>query len=138
MSNRVFEWFSKNDSLYIGTDPKVKNDDFLKVILASMEEEKDRACLTLALEEFEKTTLIKSRVSKNGVYYFLVKPFQAYEQTVQIDSNLAKGIADFINLACEQQKDLTDFCDSSKINSRDIKNLFFLAAHYASKNGVEK
>lgn len=135
-SNKLFRWFSENDSIFLAkSSENMPKDDFLKFVTVSDNEDRDRECIKLSLKEFEKTGTVRSSETQQGFFWFLSKPFSSYDQNVTIDSNLAISIADFINNFCESVDNKEDYCDPLEIKCKDIRNILLIAIHI---NGINK
>ena len=89
-SNKLFEWFSENDSVNVERD-------FLKILPEEKKSTENVACLSAALQDFEKSELVKC----NNDYWILKKPFSSFEQSVKISPQLALSIAHLVNGFCE-------------------------------------
>lgn len=133
VENLIFGWFSENDCLIISKDIDNPKDDFKKLILLSVDKNKELALLKCALEEYEKSGILKKSEDETRYFWFLKKPFSSYEQTIVIEPAVASMVSKVINHFCESTNDKTDLCDPQKITNKDIKNLCFLITHFSSK-----
>lgn len=123
-SNKLFVWFSENESVNIDSfsdkESFFGDKKFSKV---------DVAALVGALEEFEKMDIIKKVTVEGETIYILQKAFGAFEQTVKLSTNTCGGIAELINGFCDLIKNDTDGSDSKNITEKDIKNLVSIATN---------
>ena len=121
-SERLFTWFAENDYFVI-------DEAFLQVNPISYTVEKDKGVFELALKDLEQNELISSVDVEDKTCWVLKKPFTAYEQTVTLSPPVAMGLAQVINAACDEFGDDTDYCDPSRVDERDIRNLLLLYGH---------
>ena len=127
-SNKLFEWFSENDSVNIERD-------FSKILPEEEKNKENIACLTSALQDFEVGELIKY----NNDYWILKKPFSSFEQSTKISPALALSIAHLVNGFCEVIGTDTDYCDPSNIEEKDINNIVLICTHLLDSNtGLDK
>lgn len=134
-TSKLFTFLKTQDSIFLPfLAPKNKKDDFSKImgIFDPETEEKDRECLILALEELEKTFILKKTKDKN--LWFLQRPIEAYEQSVTLDYQTIISISAIINKFCDTIGDSADKCDPSNIQLKDIKNILAIAIHLAEKS----
>ena len=134
VTNKLFEWFSDNDSFVI-------EDDFNKVILISDSRERDIAATELALKSLEESNLIQKKTIKEKEYWILSRPFGQYEQTVSVSAVIASGIAETINQFCDLIEDQTDRCDPTLITEKDIRNILIVSNYWRTsclKDSEEK
>ena len=117
-SNKLFEWFSENDSVNVERD-------FLKILPEEKKSTENVACLSAALQDFEKSELVKC----NNDYWILKKPFSSFEQSVKISPQLALSIAHLVNGFCEVVGNDLDYCDASDITEKDINNVIVISTH---------
>ena len=117
-SNKLFEWFSENDSVNIKRD-------FSKILPDEEQSEENVACLTAALQDFATNEHIKY----NNNYWILKKPFSSFEQSVALNPATALSIAHLINGFCEVVGDNLDYCDASNITEKDINNVIIISTH---------
>jgi hypothetical protein len=121
-SEVLFKWFAENDYFEM-------EEDFLQVNPITETKEKDKAALSLALEELERNDLVGSKETEGKTCWILKKPFAAYEQSVTITPPTALGLSQIVNSACESIGDDTDLCDPANIAEKDIRSLLLLYAH---------
>ena len=121
-SERLFEWFSENDYF-------VLSEDFARVNPISDSVEKDKAVFVLALADLVSNDLVSSGELENEICWILKKPFTAYEQNVPLSPPVAMALSQLINSACDEFGDDTDYCSSSNIQEKDIRNLILLYNH---------
>lgn len=121
--------FSKNHSFEMSSD-------FKKVCLISENEEADKACVLIALEDLEKSDILKSKIVHEKRYFILNKPLSSFEQTVAMKAHIADLVAKKINSFCKMINDDTDLCDPASINENDLKNLVYIINWY--ENQLEK
>jgi len=124
---KLYTWFQKNESV-------VLDRDFQKIVLISTNEEEDYACFIAALKDLEGQGMVSRETRKDTEYWILKQPFSSFEQSVKINSHLAKQIAEEINNFCDQIQDHTDQCDVSSITERDIGNIVFM--YQTAKNSL--
>jgi hypothetical protein len=134
-SNKLFDWFSKKDHFMLVSKLKAdsKENHLNELLLVSDDLETDRVCVQGALEHFEELGFVKHIKTENKDYWILKKPFDTYEQTVAIDPALANSISQIINDFNDSIKDKTDYCDASKLSTKDIRNLVIIAIHLIGK-----
>ena len=125
-SGLLFTWFSNNDTLEL-------EENFKDLVLISGNKKKDRAAIICALEEFEGSNMVKSQEVEGKRYWILRRSFNAYEQTVEVNADLASGISMALNEFCEAIEDKTDYCDPSNLTSKDIHNLLLIYRHVQNK-----
>lgn len=117
-SNKLFEWFSENDSVNIERD-------FSKILPEEEKNKENIACLTIALEDFEGGELIK----QSNDYWILRKPFSSFEQSVKVSPALSLSVAHLVNGFCEVAGSNSDYCDASDINEKDLNNVVLICTH---------
>ena len=122
-SSKLFEWFSNNDYFEL-------NDHFMKLVLVSLDEEPDRAAVLGALNELIKMELIVSQEVGDKTYYVLKKSLEAFDQSLSVDHQTAKIMADTINLFCDRVGDKTDYCDVKDLSVKDLRNVIFICRHF--------
>ena len=122
-SLRLYEWFSENDTVVMPTD-------FKQLVLISEHESRDKACFLAALKDLEKQQMVVREEQDGIVFWILKQPFASFEQDVKIGAHICKGIAEEINLFCENIQDDTDKCDITNITEKDIMNLILINQHY--------
>jgi hypothetical protein len=119
-SNKLIEWFSKNDSFNI-------RDNFVSLF---PEYDKDRseidktllkASLSCALIELEKRDLLRSIEIGRQRCYILVRPMESIEQNVSISYNTAIAISEIIKQASERYDNKSFTPDSTNITEKDIR-----------------
>lgn len=126
-TSHLFNWFAENDCFCF-------ENNFKDLIFVTNNIEEDKACFLCALEDLEKTDLVRSSEVKGKKYWTLKKSFDAYGQTVTITHLVANRVATIINTFCETIDDRTDECDPKGITENDIKNLTFICEHFAKSN----
>ena len=122
----LWRHFSKNHSFEMSSD-------FRKVCPISENEEVDRACILIALEDLEKSEILKSKIVHEKRYFILSKSLSSFEQTFTISAHIADLIAKKINLFCKMINDDTDLCDPVSINEKDLKNLVYIISWYENQ-----
>tara|TARA_Y100001963_G_scaffold87852_1_gene121367 strand:+ start:3342 stop:3767 length:426 start_codon:yes stop_codon:yes gene_type:complete len=133
-TNKLFVWFTENDSFCI-------EDDFKKVILLSESEERDLAAVELSLESLEKMEFISHKTINNKKYWILHKPISQFESNVAIPAQLGIAISESINEFCDIINDDRDKCDATDIKEKDIQNLLFMYNHakkLVGESGLEE
>jgi hypothetical protein len=113
---KLYEWFEGNDCFDC-------EKHFKKIFLISEEEEADRGLLRVALKKLESQGVISGIEVKEKSLYFLNKPLDSVDQSVEIDRSTALKIAKVINKFCEDIDDHKDVADPSKIRTKDILHL---------------
>lgn len=123
-SNKLFMWFSENESMNIDSfsdkESFFEDKKFSKVNVAA---------LIGALEDFEKMEIIKKITVENETIYILQKSFNSFEQTIKLSVNTCGNIAELINGFCDILKNETDKSDPKNITEKDIKNLATITAN---------
>jgi len=119
--NKLLEHFHKKDSFNM-------EDDYASLMKISETPEEDKAAYVLALEEMEKTDIIKCFTSGKRKIFLLKKPLNSFDQNINVGGYTCNMIAKVINDFCEKVKDKRDYCDPRSINEKDIRNLLFLAS----------
>ena len=123
-SLKLYEWFSSNDSFCL-------EQDFLKLVIVSGDEERDKASILCALKNLEKYEIIQSqevdyKKQKRRVWV-LERPLERMPQKVEIDYELAITIAHVVNDAAEKYNVKESVCDAGNITANNIKDLIVLA-----------
>ena len=125
-SGKLFKWFSEHESFEIDRD-------FIKLVMVSDNEERDKTAVLCSLAEFEKSQMIGSQIINDKKHWVLRKAFSSYEQSVEIQSDLALAVSLALNEFCEAIEDDTDRCDPLNLSARDIQNLVLIYRHIQSK-----
>lgn len=125
-ANKLLEYFSKNESFSL-------EENYKDIILISDNPEETKIAFILALEDLEKSDLIKGHQIGKRKIYILKKPLNSYDQTVSLGGFTCNMIAQVINDFCDQIKDKKDYCDAKSISEKDIRNLIFLASMFNKK-----
>lgn len=120
-ANKLLEYFSTKDSFSM-------EENYKDIILISEDPDNDKITFALALEDLEKTEIIKGHTQGKKKVYILKKPLNSYTQGVNIDGFTCNMIAKIINDFCDKIKDKKDYCDAKNINEKDIRNLIFLVS----------
>lgn len=132
-TNKIWDYFSKNDVI---VQTSYGQDDISKALLIVSDDiSKERAAALCALNDLEKAEVV-SRFhieEENKTLWILKRPFASFNQTVEVEPNLAIAISQIINQFCESIEDKTDTCDSTHLTGKDIKNLYLISIHLASK-----
>ena len=102
----------------------------MKLVLVSLDEEPDRAAVLGALNELIKMELIVSQEVGDKTYYVLKKSLEAFDQSLSVDHQTAKIMADTINLFCDRVGDKTDYCDVKDLSVKDLRNVIFICRHF--------
>jgi len=147
-SNVLFEWFATNDSF-------VMERDFINAMSKSgntnlENTEVDKVALELALESLVEQTMVgtkekettrgtgKSKEKETTSYYVLQRPYDAWQQNVELGPMTAKYIAAEINSFCEMLDDNSDTCDGSRVAEKDLRNLVHIINFWRGKSmGVD-
>jgi hypothetical protein len=77
--------------------------------------------------------MIGSKEVNEKTQWILRKPFSAYEQTIEVQAELATAISLALNEFCDAIGDNTDMCDPSNLTPKDIQNLVIIYRHVQSK-----
>jgi len=125
-ANKLLEYFAKNVSFSL-------EENYKDLILISENPDETKIAFILALEDLEKSDLIKSHQIGKKRIYILKKPLNSYDQNLSLSGFTCNLIAQVINDFCEQIKDKKDYCDAKNISEKDIRNLIFLASMTTSK-----
>jgi hypothetical protein len=108
--------------------------DYKTIVGASIDENEEKAALTCALEELEKTEVLKSTSLKNKKYWVLYRPLESFSQSLEINYLIAAGISSVINHVCEIVENEADKADATNITEKDIQNLIFIASKVSEEN----
>jgi len=125
--NKLIEHFLKKDSFNI-------EEDYANIMTISETPEEDKMCFLLALEDMEKTDIVKCFQSGKKRTYILKKPLISYDQNITLSGLTASMMSKVINDFCDKIKDKRDYCDPRNITEKDIRNLMFIA----SMNGIQE
>jgi hypothetical protein len=142
-SNVLFEWFGTNDSF-------VMERDFVNALTKSgyklENSEVDKIALELALQSLVESSMLgtltkeesvgagKSKEKQGVDYWVLQRPYDAWQQNLELTPMTAKYIAGEINSFCEMLDDKSDMADSSRINEKDLRNLIHIINFWRSKS----
>jgi hypothetical protein len=113
----LFLWFERQGSFSLERDVSK-----LLLITDSGDEEK-KACVLAALRDFTDAGMIRCGTYEDVEYYFLVRPFEAMEQNIQLNSQTARCVSTCINNFCDVLQDHRDRCDPTNITEKDVFNL---------------
>lgn len=130
-SNELFKWFEKNSCFRI--NKKAEKDDFNKLILVTEDKKLAKLIIEKALEDYEKDNVVKKIETPDFNYWVLIKPFDAYQQTVTLDPKTAMAIATVVNNYCDNVKDEGNKCVSSNIQQKDIQILLSITLHLSNQ-----
>lgn len=125
-TSKLYIWFTKNDFFC--------EEDFLKILTISEHPEADRASLLVALEEFEKSLMVKKSTYKKKDFWILTKSFESFNQTLNIAPSTALIISKIINSYREDFKIKDNYCDPNNIQEGDIKSILTILSEFASAN----
>jgi len=120
-ANKLLEYFTTNISFSL-------EENYKDLVLISENPEETKIAFILALEDLEKSDLIKSHQIGKRKIYILKKPLDSYDQNINLGGFTCNMIAQVINDFCNQIKDKKDYCDAKRITEKDIRNLIFLAS----------
>ena len=134
----ILEAVNKLLNFYNQKDIFTFEEDFQNTIFISENPDLDKIVFSLALQDLEKTDMIKSHKSGKKVYYVLKKPLINYDQNIILSGTTATLISKIINDFCDKIKDKRDYCDPRSINEKDIRNLAFLASIAEIKNNQKQ
>ena len=142
-SNVLFEWFGSNDSF-------VMERDFVNALTKSGHKlenpEVDKVALELALQSLVESSMLgtltkeelvgsgKSKEKQDVDYYILQRPYDSWQQNLELAPMTAKYIAGEINAFCEMLDDKSDMADSSRIHEKDLRNLIHIINFWRSKS----
>jgi len=143
-SNILFEWFGTNDSFVVERD-------FVNAMTQSGKtnfenSEVDKVALELALEGLVTSAMVgtktkkmligsgKSKEREEVEYFILQRPYDAWQQTIELGPMTAKYIAGEINSFCEMLDDKSDMCESSRVTEKDFRNLIHIINFWRSKS----
>ena len=122
-SLKLYDWFNLNDSFCL-------EEDFIKLIIVSDNEERDKASLLSALNNLEKYEIIQSQeINCNEEIkkiWTLESPLESVPQKIEIDYALAMSIAHVINEAAEKFRVKESVCDAGNITADNLKDLVVL------------
>lgn len=123
-SLKLYEWFSSNDSFCL-------EEDFLKLVIVSSDEERDKASLLCSLKNLEKYEIIQRQEvdykKEKKPIWILERPLQSMPQKIEIDYDLALSIAHVVNDAAEKYNVKESVCDAGNITADNLKDLLVLA-----------
>ncbi len=119
-SLKLYEWFNLNDSFCL-------EEDFIKLMVVSDDEDRDKASLLCALSNLEKYEVIQSQETKNKKIWIVERPLESMPQKIDIDYSLALSIAHVINEAAEKYRVKESVCDAGNITADNLKDLIVLA-----------
>tara|TARA_Y100000310_G_C20225070_1_gene597534 strand:- start:149 stop:556 length:408 start_codon:yes stop_codon:yes gene_type:complete len=113
----LFQWFEQSGSFSLERDASK-----LLLITDGGDEEK-KACILATLQDFIDAGMIKRGVYEDIEYYFLIRPFEAMEQQIQLNAQTARTVSKCINNFCDILQDQRDRCDPTNVTERDVFNL---------------
>ena len=123
-SLKIYEWFRSNDCFCL-------EDDFLKLMIVSDNEERDKASILCSLKNLEKYEILQSHevVTKKQTkrIWVLERSLESVPQKVDIDFDVAVSIAHVVNEAAEKYNVKESVCDAGNITADNIKDLIVLA-----------
>ena len=125
-ANHLYEWFGSNDSFEMNRDLK-------KILPIIDHEEETLSAFKLALLDLENNTMIASQEWGDKKYYILNKPYDAYNQNIELTAFTSKWLAGEINEFCGLIEDKTDLCTASAVSDKDIRNLIHIIQFYKQK-----
>jgi hypothetical protein len=125
-TNLLYEWYQTNSSFEVNRDIKT-------LIPVIDDEEVTHSALKLALVELEGNNLIASQAYGEKTYYILTKPYDAYQQGIELTSWTSKWLSGEINEFCNLIEDNTDLCNASQVQDKDIRNLVHIIQFYKNK-----
>ena len=126
IQTKLFEYFSIHNTFEIERD-------FDDIITISLDRERDKIAIAMALELFIKNEVINCMVSKGKAYYILIRPFAASKQTLDLNGDTLQAISKTINSYCEVINDKENLVNPLNITERDIRNLVFICHKLANK-----
>lgn len=125
-TSKLYIWFTENDFFC--------EEEFLKILTISEHPDADRASLLVALEEFEKGSIVKKTTYKKKDFWILTKSFHSFNQTLNITPNTALMISKVINSYREDFNIKDNYCDPNNVQEVDIKSLLTILAEFVSTN----
>jgi hypothetical protein len=126
-SGKLYIWFSLKDSFSM-------EEDFLGLIKISEDPERDKECIKCALKDLESGGLVKSA---GGEIWILSRPFESYEQNLEITADICLAMAEIINAFCDTIDNEEEKCNPSSIKISDLKNLIYIANHLMEEKRVD-
>ena len=129
-SDKLLAWFRENKAVFT----MKKSSEILDPIVEDTEERD--AVVRGALDSLEEYKLIKKVTHENRDLWVLEKRIEAYKQTVELNETLCMAISNEINEFCDMINDHSDYCQSTDIKEKDIKNLLIMYSHF--KNTLAK
>ena len=117
---KLFDWFSSNDSF-------VLEEDFLKLILISNDEERDKASVLLALDSLKEAGMIKEILIQENKVWVLERSLEKLSQKLEVDHSIALEMAKVLNDAAEKYNVKNSVCDPQNLTSDNLKDLIVLA-----------
>lgn len=123
-SLKLYEWFRSNDSFCL-------EDDFLKLMIVSGDEERDKASILCSLKNLEKYEILQSHEvsfkKETKRIWVLERSLESMPQKIDIDFDVAVSIAHVVNDAAEKYNVKESACDAGNITADNIKDLIVLA-----------
>jgi hypothetical protein len=119
-SIKLYEWFNLNDSFCL-------EEDFIKLMIISDNETRDKASLLCALNSLEKYEIIQSEEVDNKKVWIIERPLESLPQKIEIDYATAILIAKIVNEAAQKYKVKDSICEVGNITPENIKDLVVLA-----------
>jgi len=136
----VFEAYSKLWTFFKENDTFIMDENFKDIVMITDQPTRDRACVQSALDDWTKTDMLMLQKdyswkedSKKQDVYVLKKSLDSNEQSLSIHPNLAGAIMTEVNGFCELIEDKTDWCDPTKIGTKDILNILHILSFYRNK-----
>jgi hypothetical protein len=124
--NLLYEWYSTNDCFEM-------NRDIRKVVPIMENEEECLSAFKLGLRGLVERELIAPQEYGDKQYFVLLKSYESYSQTVELNSFTAKWMSGEINEFCELIEDKTDICAASSLSDKDVRNLIHIIQFYKQK-----
>ena len=125
-SNNLYEWYQSHDSFEM-------NKDIRKVVPIMEDEEETTCAFKLALASLEEQGMLASMDHGDKRFYILSKPYDAYNQQVDLNSWTTRWMSGEINEFCEIIGDNTDLCVAANVSDKDVRNMIHIIQFYKSK-----
>ena len=129
--NLLYEWYSANDSFEMNRDIK-------KVVPIMENEEECLSAFKLGLTGLVERQLIAPQEYGDKMYFVLLKSYESYPQTIELNSFTTKWMAGEINEFCDMIEDKTDICASSNVSDKDVRNLIHIVQFYKQKTAEKE
>ena len=122
---KLYDWFLKNHTFIL-------DNDFLKLVSISEDEERDKAVISKALENFKEYKVIDCLAGSR--VWMLFKPLQLINQNISISANDALTISNLLNEFNTLIGNNYEACNPSNIINKDIENLIAMAQFFLNNS----